>query len=102
MKFYAPVTTFHRCDTRRSSDERVTQISSVDFNHVRSVRATSAGLFEIDIQEMPNMVRAKGLPPHRPSRASQELRGRALCRILGIHPATGIMAKTQDDEVILA
>ena len=87
-------------------DDRVEQINSVDFNHVRSVMATSEGLFEIDIQEMPNMVRAKGLPRQI---VHPELRkGFQVARyvedpiILGIHPATGIMAKTQDDEVLLA
>ncbi|MBI2187617.1 MAG: hypothetical protein HYU37_10965 [Acidobacteria bacterium] len=73
---------------------------------MRSVLATSDGLFEIDIQEMPNMVQAKGLPRQI---VYPELRkGFQVARyvedpiVLGIHPATGIMAKTQDDEVILA
>lgn len=87
-------------------DERVKQINAVDFNHVRSVLATSEGLFELDIQEMPNMVRAKGLPRqivHPDLRQSF-----AVARyvddpiVLGIHPAMAIMAKTQDDKVILA
>jgi hypothetical protein len=42
--------------------ESVKQINSVEFNRVCSVLATTEGLFEVDIQEMPNMVRAKGLP----------------------------------------
>lgn len=42
--------------------ESVKQINSVEFNRVCSVLATTEGLFEVDIQEMPNMVRATGLP----------------------------------------
>jgi hypothetical protein len=86
-------------------DEQVKQINSVDFNHVRSVEATSEGLFEIDIQEMPNMVRARGLPRQivHPELRKSFVIARYIDDpvVLGIHPATGIMAKTLDEKIIL-
>jgi hypothetical protein len=83
--------------------ENVKQINSVEFNRVRSVLATTEGLFEIDIQEMPNMVRATGLP--RQIMHPQLREGFTVARyvedplVLGIHPAMAIVAKTKNDKV---
>lgn len=78
----------------------MTQINSVEFNRVCSVLATTEGLFEVDIQEMPNMVRAKGLP--RQIVHPQLHEAFTMARdplVLGIHPAMAIVAKTKDDRV---
>lgn len=62
--------------------------------------------YEIDIQEMPNMVRAKGLS--RQIVHPELSKGFAIARcvedpmVLGITPAMAIMAKTEDDRVVLA
>ena len=83
--------------------ENVKQINSVEFNRVRSVLATTEGLFEIDIQEMPNMMRATGLP--RQIMHPQLREGFTVARyvedplVLGIHPAMAIVAKTNNDKV---
>jgi hypothetical protein len=83
--------------------DSVKQINSVEFNRVRSVLATTEGLFEIDIQEMPNMVRATGLP--RQIAHPQLREGFTVARyvedpfVLGIHPATAIIAKTTNEKV---
>jgi hypothetical protein len=83
--------------------ESVKQINSVEFNHVRSVLATTDGLFEVDIREMPNMVRATGLP--RQVAHPQLRESFTVARyvedpfVLGIHPASVIIAKTHDDKV---
>jgi hypothetical protein len=83
--------------------ESVKQINSVEFNRVCSVLATTEGLFEVDIQEMPNMVRAKGLPRQIVHPQLQE--DFTMARyvedplVLGIHPAMAIMAKTKHEKV---
>jgi hypothetical protein len=83
--------------------ESVKQINSVEFNRVCSVLATTEGLFEVDIQEMPNMVRATGLPRQIVHPQLQE--GFKVARyvedplVLGIHPATAIVAKTNNERV---
>ena len=83
--------------------ESVKQINSVEFNRARSVLATSEGLFEVDIQEMPNMVRATGLP--RQIVHTELLDGFRMARyiedpfVLGEHPATAIIAKTTGERV---
>lgn len=87
-------------------DERVKQIHSVTFNRVRSMLATEQGLFEVDVQEMPNMARATGLP--RQIAHSQLLQqGFKVARyiedplILGVCPAMAIVAKTKDERVFV-
>jgi hypothetical protein len=83
--------------------ETVKQINSVEFNRARSVLATSDGLFEVDIQEMPNMVRATGLP--RQVAHSELLNGFMVARyiedpfVLGEHPSMAIIAKTKGEKV---
>jgi hypothetical protein len=83
--------------------ETVKQINSVEFNRVRSVLATAEGLFEVDIQEMPNMVRATALPRqimHPQLRESFKVaRYIEDPLVLGIHPAMAIVAKTKNDKV---
>ena len=85
--------------------EHVKQIHSVEFNHVCSVMATSEGLFEVDIQELPNMVRATNLPRQI---VHAQLGGCfKMARyiedpmVLGIHPAVAIMAKGEDGRLCL-
>jgi hypothetical protein len=83
--------------------ESVKQINSVEFNRVCSVLATTEGLFEVDVREMPNMVRATGLP--RQIVHPQLREDFTVARyvedplVLGIHPAMAILAKTKDDKV---
>lgn len=85
--------------------ETVKQINSVEFNRVCSVLATTEGLFEVDIQEMPNMVRATSLP--RQIVHTQLRDGFKMARyvedpmVLGIHPAMAIVAKTKNEKVCL-
>lgn len=85
--------------------ESVKQISSVGFNRVRSVLATTEGLFEVDIQEMPNMVRATGLPRQVVHAHLRE--GFRVARyvedpfMLGVHPAVAIVAKTKSQKVCI-
>ena len=43
-------------------EDRVKRIQSVDFNHTSSLAATNDGLFEIEAEELPNMVRVASLP----------------------------------------
>jgi hypothetical protein len=83
--------------------ETVMRINSVEFNHTRSVLATDAGLFEVDTQEMPNMVRATGLPRQLVHTELQD--GFTVARyiddpvVLGEHPAMAIIAKTSSEKV---
>src|SRR5262249_33559770 len=83
--------------------ETVKQITSVEFNRARSVLATAEGLFEVDTQEMPNMVRATALPRqimHPQLRESFKVaRYVEDPLVLGIHPAMAIVAKTKNDKV---
>lgn len=84
-------------------DDRVKRIKSIDFNRVRSLLATNDGLFEIEVEEMPNMVRPTALPrliSHPELRASFKF-GHYVedPYILGIHPAVGILAKTETQKV---
>lgn len=70
---------------------------------IRTGLATAEGLFEIDVQEMPNAVRATGLP--RQVVHTQLREGFRAVRyvedpmVLGIHPATAIVAKTKNERV---
>ncbi|MEJ2052186.1 MAG: hypothetical protein P8Y60_20530, partial [Calditrichota bacterium] len=43
-------------------EENVKHIHSIHFNRTKSLLATDDGLYEVDVQEMPNMVRSIGLP----------------------------------------
>lgn len=85
--------------------DSVKQINSVEFNRVCSVLATTEGLFEVNIQEMPNMIRATGLPRQIVHPQLQE--GFTVARyvedplVLGIHPAMAIVAKTKDHKVCI-
>lgn len=83
--------------------DEVKQINSISFNHTSSILATSNGLYEIDVQELPNMVRATGLPRRiTDSNLSGEFRVALYTEdpyVLGIHPAIGVFSKTKKDEV---
>ena len=82
--------------------QSVKQINSVEFNRARSVLATTEGLFEVDVQEMPNMVRATSMP--RQIVHTQLLEGFRVARyiedpfVLGEHPAMAIIAKTKGEK----
>ncbi len=85
-------------------DERVKQINHVDFNKVRSLFATNEGLYEIEVEELPQMVRSASLPRLI---SHPELRGNFAIGhyvedpyILGVNPAVGILAKTANDRVV--
>jgi hypothetical protein len=85
-------------------DDQVKRVSSIDFNRVRSLLATNDGLFEIEVEEMPNMVRATALPRQI---SHPELRGSFKWghyledpNILAVHPSIGILAKTETEKVV--
>jgi hypothetical protein len=84
-------------------DDDVQQINSIKFNHTSSIMATNRGLYEVDVHEMPNMVRATSLP-RRISGA--DLAGEFQYagytedpQVLGINPAIGVFTKTKDNKV---
>lgn len=85
-------------------DDRVKQINHVDFNRVRSLFATNEGLYEVEVEELPQMVRSTSLPRLI---SHPELKGSFASGhyvedpyILGVNPATGILAKTESDRVV--
>jgi hypothetical protein len=85
-------------------EEKVSKIKSIGFNSTSAILATNQGLFEVDVREMPNMVRAASLPRQV---VHPDLRGSFKMAqyvedpfVLGIHPAMGIFAKTTDDKVL--
>lgn len=85
-------------------DEKVKQINSITFNHTRSIMATSNGLYEMDVTEMPNMVRATSLPRQIINPHLNDNFRLALYvddpYILGIEPGLGIFAKNDKEEVL--
>ena len=85
-------------------EDEVQQINSISFNNTRSIMATTNGLYEVDVQEMPNMVKAVSLPRHISNPCLKDNFKAAMYvedpYILGIHPAVGIFAKTKDDKVL--
>jgi hypothetical protein len=85
-------------------EDRVKRIKSVDFNHTSSLIATNDGLFEVEVEELPNMVRAASLPRQI---SHSDLKGSFLAGhyvedpfILGVHPAQGIVAKAEGEKVV--
>lgn len=85
-------------------EDEVQQINSISFNNARSIMATSNGLYEVDVQEMPNMVRAISLPRHISNPSLKDNFKTAMYvedpYVLGIHPAVGVFAKTKEDKVL--
>lgn len=85
-------------------DESVEKINSVTFNHTRSIMATTNGLYEMDVQELPNMVKVTSMPrqiinPH----LKQDFRLALYVDdpyIKGLTPQLGIFAKTENDKVL--
>ncbi|MFQ5708480.1 MAG: hypothetical protein ACE5HO_13565 [bacterium] len=85
-------------------DETVKRINSIHFNNTRTIMATSDGIFELDVVEMPNMVKSTSLPrqiinPHLRDNFKVALYVEDP-NILGIDPAVGIFAKTEDEKVM--
>lgn len=86
-------------------DENVRQINSINFNHTRTIMATTNGLYEMDVMELPNMVKTTGLPrqiinPH----LNQNFRLALYVDdpyVIGNNPPLGIFAKTEQDQVLL-
>ncbi len=85
-------------------DESVEQINSVTFNHTRSIMATTNGLYEIDVQELPNMVITTSMPRQIINENLKQDFRLALYvddpYTLGMNPQMGIFAKTRDDQVM--
>jgi hypothetical protein len=85
-------------------EERVKRIKSIGFNSTKSVFATSEGIFEVGVREMPNMVKVASLPrqiSHPDLRSGFKMAQYVEDPyVLGIHPAMGIFAKTADDKVL--
>ncbi|MDR8390894.1 hypothetical protein NC796_07085 [Aliifodinibius sp. S!AR15-10] len=84
--------------------EEVKHINSINFNHTSSIMATDNGLYEVDVKEMPNMIKAEGLPRRI---SSKDLSGEfqvALYTedpyVCGINPALGVFSKTKDNKVM--
>jgi len=84
-------------------EDDVDQINSIKFNHTSSIMATNRGLYEVDVQEMPNMVRATSLPRRiSGSKLMGEFEYAGYTEdpeVLGIHPAVGVFTKTKDNHV---
>lgn len=85
-------------------DDQVEHIKSIDFNNTRSIMSTTDGIYEVDVQEMPNMVKVTSLPRQI---ANPHLRDKFKMAmyvedpyILGINPAIGVFAKTEDEKVV--
>jgi hypothetical protein len=85
-------------------EDDVKKINSVNFNHTRTIMATNNGLYEMDVMEMPNMVKATGMPRKIADRNLIDNFQMALYvddpKILGISPAIGVFAKTTDKRVL--
>lgn len=83
-------------------EDEVQRINSINFNHTSSVLATNKGLYEVDVMEMPNMVRVKSLPRRISAPNLTDEFEVALYTedpyVLGIHPAIGIFSKTKDEQ----
>ncbi len=84
-------------------EEKVKKIKSIGFNSTRSVFATSDGIYEVYVKELPNMVKVTSLPRQiaHPDLKSDFKMAQYVedPYVLGIHPAMGIFAKTTDDKV---
>ncbi len=85
-------------------EDRVKHIKSVDFNHTSTLVATNDGLYEIGVEELPNMVRASTLPRQI---SHSDLKGGFRAGhyvedpfILGVHPAQGIVAKAEGERIV--
>ncbi len=85
-------------------EDRVKRIKSVDFNHTSSLIATNDGLYEIGVEELPNMVRAASLPRQI---SHSDLKGGFRAGhyvedpfVLGVHPAQGIVAKAEGEKIV--
>jgi hypothetical protein len=80
------------------------QINHIDFNKVRSLFAASEGLYEIEVEELPQMIRSASLPRLI---SHTELKGSFAIGhyvedpyILGVNPAVGTVAKTETERVV--
>ncbi|RMF59645.1 MAG: hypothetical protein D6748_05985 [Calditrichaeota bacterium] len=85
-------------------DEKVERINSINFNNTRTIIATTDGIYELDVIEMPNMVKPTSLPrqianPHLKTKFKTALYVEDPY-ILGVHPAMGVFAKTEDEKVV--
>ena len=85
-------------------DDNIKRINSIHFNNTRSIMATTDGLFEVDVVEMPNMVKANSLPRQIVNPVLKDNFKIAMYiedpKILGIHPAQAIFAKTENEKVL--
>lgn len=85
-------------------EENVSRINSITFNNTRGIVATNSGLYEMDVLEIPNMVKPYGLPKQIVNPLLKKEIEMALYvedpEILGVHHAVGIIAKTEDNQVL--
>lgn len=85
-------------------DESVRQINSINFNDTRTIMATTNGLYEMDVMELPNMVKTTGFPRQIiNSHLNQNFRLALYVDdpyIIGHNPPHGIFAKTEKDQVL--
>jgi hypothetical protein len=85
-------------------DEDVNHIKSIDFNSNRSIMSTTEGIYEVDVHEMPNMVKVTSLPRRIANPHLRDSFKTAMYVedpfILGINPAIGVFAKTADENVV--
>lgn len=85
-------------------DESVREIKSINFNNTRSIFATDRGIFEVNVIEMPDMVKAASLPRQIINNHLREGFKAAMYvedpYVLGINPAVGVFAKTDDEKVV--
>lgn len=82
----------------------VKKVFSIDFNHTKTIFATDNGLFEVGVQELPNMLQTTGLPRRIAHPFLKEgFKSAHYVEdpfILGVHPSMGIFAKTAQDRFL--
>ncbi|GAB4193248.1 MAG: hypothetical protein Kow00108_27150 [Calditrichia bacterium] len=87
-----------------SLEDSVHRINSIHFNNTRGLVATDNGLYEMDVMEVPNMVKPLGFPKQIINPTLKQNIEMALYvedpDILGIQPAVGVVTKTGDNKIL--
>jgi hypothetical protein len=85
-------------------EDTVKRINSINFNNTRGIVATNSGLYEMDVLEIPNMVKPYGLPKQIVNPLLKKEIEMALYvedpEILGMHSAVGVITKTANNNVL--
>lgn len=87
-----------------SLEDSVHRINSLHFNNTRGLIATDNGLYEMDVMEVPNMVKPLGFPKQIVNPTLKQDIEMALYvedpEIIGIQPAVGVITKTGDNKIL--